>query len=74
MEGPDLVVSIVLVVVAVAIGGLANWQLRRPFDRRLWPVLPWLGVQFIAFALSLVFAAHLVTLLSGQHFSGRSGY
>ena len=74
MDGPDLGLSIVMAALAAVVVGMANWQLRRSADRRLWPAVPWLGVQFVAFALFLIFAAHLVTLLSGRHFSGRSGY
>jgi hypothetical protein len=37
-------------------------------------VVPWLAVQFVAAAAILVFAAHLITLLSGHHFSSRNGY
>jgi cytochrome oxidase assembly protein ShyY1 len=74
MDGPDLGLSIVVVALAAVVAGLANWQLRRPADRRLWPAVPWLGVQFVAVAFFLIFAAHLVTLLSGRHFSGRGGY
>jgi hypothetical protein len=31
-------------------------------------------VQFVAAAILLVFAAHLVTLMSGHHFASRNGY
>jgi hypothetical protein len=45
--------------------------MRRPFERRWLPVVPWLGVQFVAVAVLLVMAAHLVSLLTGHPF-GRS--
>jgi hypothetical protein len=74
MDDPDLTVSVAVLTLAIAFGGFANWQLRKPARERLWPVVPWLAVQFIAAAAVLVFAAHLITLLSGHHFSSRNGY
>jgi len=74
MDDPDLTVSLAVLVLAVAFGGLANWQLRKPAHQRLWPIVPWLAVQFVAVAAFLVFGAHLITLLSGHHFSSRNGY
>jgi hypothetical protein len=71
---PDLPLSMTVAVVALGCGGLANWQLRKPAHQRLWPIVPWLAVQFVAAAIFLVFAAHLITLLSGHHFTSRNGY
>ena len=73
MDGPGLYLSVAILLVALALAGIANWQLRRPAHRRLWPVVPWLGVQFVALAVILVLAAHLVSLVSGRHFSSRNG-
>ena len=67
MEAPDLEMTLIALVVGLAIGVLANWQLRRPVDLR-WPVVPWLAVQFIAMAVLLVFGAHLISLLTGHTF------
>jgi uncharacterized membrane protein YidH (DUF202 family) len=74
MDDPDLSVSLIVLAVAAICGGTANWQLRKPAHERLWPVVPWLAVQFVAAAAFLVFAAHLITLLSGHHFASRNGY
>ena len=71
---PDLPVSLTVLALALICGGVANWQLRKPAHERLWPVVPWLAVQFVAAAVVLVFAAHLITLLSGHHFASRNGY
>lgn len=54
--------------VALVFAALANWQMRRPFDRRWLPVIPWLGVQFLAVAVALIMIAHLVSLLTGHPF------
>ena len=45
--------------------------MRRPFERRWLPVVPWLGIQFLAVAVALVMLAHLISLLTGPPF-GRS--
>jgi predicted membrane metal-binding protein len=71
---PDLPLSLGVLAVALVSGGVANWQLRKPARERLWPIVPWLAVQFIAAAAVLVFAALLITLLSGHHFANRNGY
>jgi hypothetical protein len=63
--------TVAALAVALAFAALANWQMRRPFDRRWLPVIPWLGVQFLAVAVALIMIAHLVSLLTGHPF-GRS--
>jgi uncharacterized membrane protein YidH (DUF202 family) len=68
---PELGVTIAALAIALGFAALANWQMRRPFERRWLPVVPWLGVQFLAAAVALVMLAHLISLLTGQPF-GRS--
>ena len=68
---PELDATIASLVIALGIAALANWQMRRPFQKRWLPVVPWLGVQFVAVAVLLVMAAHLISLLTGHPF-GRS--
>ena len=65
---PDMGATIAALVVALALAGLANWQMRRPFDRRWLPVVPWLGIQFLAVAVALIMLAHLVSLATGRPF------
>jgi hypothetical protein len=67
MEAPGLEFTLAALAVGLVMGALANWQLRRPFDLR-WPVVPWLGVQFLALAIVLIFGAHLISLLTGHPF------
>lgn len=67
MEVPGLAMTVTTLAVGIVVGGVANWQLRRPFDLR-WPYVPWLGVQFIALAVVLIFGAHLISLLTGHPF------
>ena len=68
---PQLGATVATLVVALGFAALANWQMRRPFERRWLPVIPWLGVQFLAVAVALIMIAHLVSLLTGHPF-GRS--
>ncbi len=68
---PQLGATVATLVVALGFAALANWQMRRPFERRWLPVVPWLGVQFLAVAVALIMIAHLVSLLTGHPF-GRS--
>ncbi|HWA46836.1 MAG TPA: hypothetical protein VG742_01110 [Dongiaceae bacterium] len=63
---PGLTATIVALAIALAIAAFANWQMRRPFDKRFLPVVPWLGVQFVAATVFLVMAAHLMSLLTGK--------
>ncbi len=68
---PQLGATVATLVVALGFAALANWQMRRPFERRWLPVVPWFGVQFLAVAVALIMIAHLVSLLTGHPF-GRS--
>ena len=72
MFDPGMVFTLTALAVGLALGGLANWQLRRPIDLR-WPVVPWLGVQFLGLALVLIFGAHLISLLTGHPFGRNAG-
>ncbi len=65
---PELPATIASLLVALGFAALANWQMRRPFERRWLPVVPWLGVQFLAVAVLLIMLAHLVSLLTGHPF------
>ena len=65
---PDFTTTAIALAVALALAGLANWQMRRPFDRRWLPVVPWLGVQFVAVTIAIVMLAHLISLLTGHNF------
>jgi hypothetical protein len=60
--------TIAALVIALGLAGFANWQMRRPFERRWLPVVPWLGIQFLAVAIALIMLAHLVSLLTGRPF------
>lgn len=70
--GPGLDVSTGILVGALAVAGFANWQLRRDYLKRIHGV-PWLAVQFVAAAILLLMAAHIVSLLTGIELKGRGG-
>lgn len=73
MEGsPSLELTLALMIAALLVAAFANWQLRRPFLERI-RLVPWFAVQFVAVAIALVMAAHLVTLLTGQPLVSRRG-
>ena len=67
----SLPTTVITLVIALASAAFANWQMRRPFHRRWLPVMPWLGVQFVAVTVLLIMIAHLASLLTGHQF-GRS--
>jgi len=71
--GPGLAVSLGVIVAAICVAGIATWQLRRPYERRIHGV-PWFALQFLAAAAFFVMAAHLVSLLTGHPLQGRAGY
>lgn len=71
MPVPGLHTTVVTLVIALAIAALANWQMRRPFERRWLPVLPWLGVQFLAVTIAIIMLAHLMSLLVGHEWGHR---
>lgn len=71
---PDLTITLSIMAAALAVAGFANWQLRRPVIDRFLPILPWLGIQFVAALVVIVMLGHLVTLLTGHEFKSRYGY
>ncbi len=71
---PNLNTTLGILGASIAVIVFANWQLRRPFERRFLPILPWFGVQFLAAVIAIVMLGHLVSLLTGQEFRSRYGY
>lgn len=71
---PDLTTTLSVIAGALMVGSFANWQMRRPFDRRALPMVPWLGVQFLAALIAIVMVAHLISLVTGHDFQSRYGY
>jgi uncharacterized membrane protein len=61
-----MTVTLVLLGGAVAVAVLANILARRPTEFGKVRLFPYLGVQFIALALAIFLAAHVLTLWSGK--------
>jgi hypothetical protein len=66
--------TVALLVVGLSLAALARWQETRPRavgEVRLFPVLPVMAVGII---LSVLAAAHLVSLATGTPLKGRLGF
>ena len=67
----SLELTVVLLVVSVALAGVAFVMQRRPREGFDPPVVPWTAIQVVAVVVALLMAAHLVSLATGQPFKGR---
>ncbi len=67
---PTLIVLGIAAVVAV----VANIMTRRPHVPGAPRRVPYLGIQFLAILGVVLMLGHLVTLLTGKPFAGRSGF
>ncbi len=65
---PGWETTLIVLGIALGLGGLANWQLRRPFDRRWLKLAPWTGIQFLALLVAVLMLAHAMTLATGKPF------
>lgn len=66
--------TLALLAIGLSLAALARWQESRPRalgEVRLFPVLPVMAVGVI---LSVLAAAHLVSLLTGSPLKGRLGF
>ena len=61
-----MTVTLILLGCAAGIALLANILSRRPAEFGKVRLFPYLGVQFIALALAIFLAAHVLTLWSGK--------
>lgn len=72
MMGLELTIAILVVAFAVFAGAI--FISRKPVEPGQVRMIPYGGVQFLAIAVVLVTAAHLITLLTGTPLIGRSGF
>lgn len=68
----SLTITVGGLTAALCLLALAVWGDRRPYQPGQ-PWRPWKVVMALALTAVLVLAGHLVTLLSGSPFRGRSG-
>ncbi len=67
----SLGVTLVLMLSAVGVAGLANWRERRPPELGNPPLISYTAVQMIALVVALLMAAHLVSLVTGHQLVSR---
>ena len=66
-------VSLIVLGLAVALLVLATWQARRKREPGKLPIIPWVGVQYVAVVVIIIVGIHVVGLLTGQDLKGRKG-
>jgi len=60
-------------VISLAVLGFANLMGRRPTEPGAVRMVPYHAIQFIALVVLLLMLAHLISLVTGQPFTGRLG-
>jgi hypothetical protein len=66
-----LAATVVVLVLAVAVAGFANWQERRRRPVGDPPLVSYTAIQILAIVIALLMAAHLVSLLTGHPLTSR---
>jgi hypothetical protein len=69
----DETVSLSVLGAAVVLLVLAVWQNRRERPPGKLPLIPWMGVQYVALVVVVLVGIHLVGLWTGQELKGRKG-
>ena len=67
----SLMLTVAILLGALAIAALANWRERRPRELGRPPLVPSPAIQAIAIVVAILMLAHLVSLLTGHHLKGR---
>jgi uncharacterized membrane protein YidH (DUF202 family) len=63
--------TLVVLGLALAVAGFANWQERRKRPVGNPPLLSYTAIQVLAVVVAIVMAAHLVSLLTGRPLTSR---
>jgi uncharacterized membrane protein YidH (DUF202 family) len=66
-----LAATLVVLVLALAVAGFANWQERRQRPLGDPPLLSYAAIQMLAIVVAILMAAHLVSLLTGHPLTSR---
>ena len=67
----SMTATIILLTSSAAVFGVANWRSRKPYELGKPDPVPWVLIQFAAILGIVLMLAHLVSLLTGQPFTGR---
>lgn len=70
----SLATTSILFGIALSVLALASWAARREYVPGRPPLVPYGLIQFAALLAALLLAGHLVSLLTGQPFTGRMGW
>ncbi len=65
--------TIAWLAISLAVLGFANFMSRRPAAPGTVRYIPYHAIQFLALVVVLLMLAHLISLLTGQPFTGRLG-
>ncbi|MFX4220770.1 MAG: hypothetical protein ACMVO3_07115 [Thalassobaculum sp.] len=67
--------TLIIMAVSLTLAGLAWHMQRRPRETLDPPLpIPWTFLQILCIAVALALTAHLISLLTGQHFKSRFGF
>ena len=67
----SLTATLVVLLLALAVAGLANYRERRPRALGRPPLIPATVIQMLALVVAILMLAHLVSLLIGQPLRSR---
>lgn len=67
----DLTTTLIVLGLAAALAGFANYKTRRPGEPGRPSLVPYAGLQYVGLLLIVLMLAHLVTLLTGTPLVGR---
>ncbi|MBH68451.1 MAG: hypothetical protein CMM58_08870 [Rhodospirillaceae bacterium] len=70
----NLTSTLIGLVFSVLFFAWANWHQRRKKELGTICLIPTTAIQIISLVAFVVFAAHLLTILTGTTFRGRRGY
>ena len=67
----SLTVTVLILLVALAVAGLANYRERRPREVGKVPLMSYAAIQMIALVVVVLMLAHLVSLTMGTPLKSR---
>lgn len=69
----SLDVTLILLGVGVVVTVFSNWKARQEYEPGQMPLIPYNGLQFVGMLIIFVTIAHLISLVTGEPFTGRMG-